>query len=417
MVNLNFGGSLSKNRDFMRLWLSDTVSQFGNTFSQFAIPVLARLTFHANAFELGLLATLGFLPYPTLGLFVGVWADRFRRQRIMVICNFGRMLTLSSIPVTFLSGHLTLLQLFIVSLINGIFSVFFDVSYQSYLPVLVHRKDLVEGNQKLQISASAAQVAGPGIAGVVYQLIGGAMTIAIDALGYFTSAIALISIKKTEQKKVQDANAKPNFFREMREGIHIVVSNPILRTIAGSTATSNFGSNIWGAVFVIFALEYLNNSTVALGLVGTIGAVGFVIGVLISGRLTSRLGVGMSLAVAISAGFVALANPLAQYGYSFAILSLVSFITGVMTPMYNINAVSLRQAITPNRLQGRMNATTRTIVWGTIPIGSFVGGILGVTIGIVNTMYLGAFVGGLAVFWILLGPVRKVKTFPASAEE
>jgi len=243
------------------------------------------------------------------------------------------------------------------------------------------------------------------------------MTIAIDALGYFTSAIALISIKKTEQKKVQDANAKPNFFREMREGIHIVVSNPILRTIAGSTATSNFGSNIWGAVFVIFALEYLNNSTVALGLVGTIGAVGFVIGVLISGRLTSRLGVGMSLAVAISAGFVALANPLAQYGYSFAILSLVSFITGVMTPMYNINAVSLRQAITPNRLQGRMNATTRTIVWGTIPIGSFVGGILGVTIGIVNTMYLGAFVGGLAVFWILLGPVRKVKTFPASAEE
>jgi MFS family permease len=324
------------------------------------------------------------------------------------------MVTLSSIPVTFLLGELSLVQLFIVSLLNGIFSVFFDVSYQSYLPALVDRKDLVEGNQKLQISASAAQVVGPGIAGLVYQLIGGALAIGVDALGYLTSALALTSIEKKEQV---DEGSHHNFFREMREGIHVVLGNPILRTIAGSTATSNFGSNIWGAVFVIFALEYLNKSTIALGLVGTIGAVGFVTGVLISGRVTSKLGVGMTLAVAISSGFVALANPLAQYVYSFAILSIVSFTMGVMSPLYNINAISLRQAITPLRLQGRMNATTRTIIWGTIPIGSFIGGILGVTIGIVDTMYLGAFVAGLAVFWILIGPVRKLKKFPNTAVE
>ncbi len=360
----------------MRLWLSDTVSQFGNTFSQFAIPVLARLFFQANALELGLLPTLGFLPYPTLGLFVGVWADRFRRRRIMVACNFGRMIALTSIPVAYLLGDLTLIQLFAVSLINGILSVFFDVSYQSYLPVLVERQDLVEGNQKLQISASAAQVAGPGIAGAFYQFIGGAFTIGVDVLGY-----------------------------------------PVLRTIGGCTATSNFGSNIWGSVFVIFALEYLHNSTVDFGLVGTIGAVGFVIGVLLSGKITSILGVGMSLAFAISSGFVALLNPLAQYGYSFEILAGVSLISGMMGPVYNINAVSLRQAITPLRLQGRMNATTRTIVWGTIPLGSFLGGVLGITIGIVSTMYLGALIAGLAVFWILLGPVRKVRTIPESAVE
>ena len=414
MVSLGLGGNLRKDRDFMRLWLSDTVSQFGNTFSQFAIPVLARLFFQADAFELGLLPTLGFLPYPTLGLFVGVWADRFRRRRIMVVCNFGRMIALGSIPLAYILGDLTLIQLFAVSFVTGVLSVFFDVSYQSYLPVLVERKDIVEGNQKLQISASAAQVAGPGIAGAIYQLIGGAFTIGVDALGYLTSALALLSIRKNERRKTGDESLKPNFFREMREGIEIVLGNPILRTIAGCTATSNFGTNMWGAVFVIFALKYLQNSTVAFGLVGTIGAIGFVIGVLLSERITSALGVGMSLAFAISSGFVALLNPLAQYGNSFEILAGVSLITGLMGAVYNINAVSLRQAITPLRLQGRMNATTRTIVWGTIPLGSFIGGILGVTIGVVSTMYLGALIAGLAVLWILLGPARKVKNIPES---
>ena len=203
----------------------------------------------------------------------------------------------------------------------------------------------------------------------------------------------------------------------MREGIQVVLGNPILRTIAGCTATNNFGSNIWGAIFVIFALQYLNNSTVALGFVGTIGAVGFVIGVFLSRRLTSRLGVGWSLAVAISSAFLALLNLLAQYGDAFAIFSVVFFIQGLMGAMYNINAVSLRQAITPLKLQGRMNATTRTIVWGTIPVGSFIGGILGVSIGIVNTLYLGALIAGLAALWIVLGPARNVKDFPESSLE
>ncbi|MHB8565479.1 MAG: MFS transporter [Nitrososphaerales archaeon] len=407
-------GNLWKHRDFMRLWLSDTVSQFGNQFTGFALPVLAVLTYKANAFETGALVTLAFLPYPTLGLFVGVWADRFRRRRIMIICNLGRMITLASIPISFLLGTLGLVQIFLVALVSGVFSVFFDIAYQSYLPVLIDRKDLVEGNQKLQMSASAAQVAGPGIAGVVYQLIGGAFTIIFDALGYLVSALSLISIKKREVMRVVDENAKPNFFGEMKEGIHVVLGNKILWMIAGSTATSNFGGNMIAAVYTIFALNYLHFSPVALGLVFTTGAVGFVIGVQIAPRFTAKLGVGVGLAVSISIGFVALANPLALYGYSFVVLSGVSLVQGIMIPIYNINAVSLRQAITPDNLQGRMNATTRTIVWGTLPVGSFLGGILGVTIGVVSTLYIGAVISGLAVLWIISGPVVKLKKQPAA---
>ena len=149
-----------------------------------------------------------------------------------------------------------------------------------------------------------------------------------------------------------------------------------------------------------------------LGLVGTAAGLGFVVGALVTGRLTTRLGVGMTLAVSIASGFVGLANPLAQYGYPVLVLGVVSFIIGLLVPAYNINQVSLRQAITPNRLQGRMNATMRTIVLGTIPVGSIVGGILGGYLGIVDTIVVGALISGFASLWILLGPVARIRTQP-----
>ena len=175
----------------------------------------------------------------------------------------------------------------------------------------------------------------------------------------------------------------------MKEGIHAVLRNPILVRIAGSTATSNLGTQVLFAVFTIYALDYLHFSPIELGLVGTIGAVGFVLGVLVSRKLTSRFGIGRILAFSIASPVLWVLSPLALYGFAFVILSGIYFVQGIMLPMYNINAVSLRQAITPDALQGRVNATNRTIVWGTIPIGSFVGGILGGAIGVVNTLYFG----------------------------
>ena len=412
-ARLKPGGNLWRHGDFLHLWFSDTVSQFGNQFTGLALPFLAVLTLKVTPFELGLLPTLAFLPYPTMGLFVGVMVDRSRRRRIMVLCNVGRMLTLGSIPVTAFLGDLSLLQLYAVSLINGIFSVFFDVAYQSYLPSLVDRGDLIEGNQKLQVSASGASVAGPGLAGIVYQVLGAAATITFDAVGYLASVVSLGTIKKKEPRPAPaQGDPKPSFVREMREGVKVVIGNPILWTVAGSTATSNFGTNIAAPMTTYFALNTLGLTPEALGFVGTVGAVGFLLGVLMSGRFTARLGLGMSLAVSIFAGGLVFLTPLALYGYAFFVLASISFVTGFMVAPYNINAVSLRQAITPNRLQGRMNATTRAIVWGTIPVGSFLGGVLGETIGIVDTLILGGVVAMAAAAWILLGPVAKIRAQP-----
>ena len=409
-LRAGLGGNLWHNRDFARLWFSETASSFGNQFSIFALPVLAILSFDATPFDIGLLGALAILPYPVLGLFVGVWVDRFRKKRIMVVCNLGRMATLASIPVASVLGVLTLTQLFVVALIVGIFSVCFDTCYQAILPILVERKDLIEGNQKLQVTASGASVAGPALAGFIYHFIGGALTCAVDAFGYLTASVALFKMKKEEPKRVRgEGGPPPGFFEEMREGINITFGNPILRGIAAATATNNLGTSMIAPVLTIFALRYLHYSTVELGFLGTIGAFGFVLGALSSNRVTSRLGTGRGLAVSISLGAAGILYPLAAYGAPFILPAAVSFVVGLSLPIYNITQVSLRQAITPNRLQGRMTATIRVVIMGAVPVGSLAGGVLGGTIGVADTMYLGGAIAGLAVLWIVSGPLLKIR--------
>ena len=413
MVSLRPTGKLWYHRDFMRLWFSDTVTQVGNTFTQVALPIIADLTLGVGPFQLGIMLALQLAPFPILGLFVGVWADRFQKRNIMIICNLGRMITLATIPVAYYFGVLSLNQLYLVGLSNGIFQVFFDISYQAYLPNLIESSNLLEGNSKLQTSAAGAQLVGPSLAGLVIQTIGGAYAITVDAIGYFTSALSLISIKKREPRR--DYKVTPNFFKEMREGIDVVFHNRILTHIMGATATANLGSSMATASFIVFVLNYLHFSKLSYGILGSFGALGFLVGVLITPALTRKLGLGMILAVSIGANFLIMLDPLAQYGYAFFVLATLSFGTALLIPAYNINQVSLRQALVDVKLQGRMNATVRTVVYGTLPLGYVLGGILGSTIGVINTIYLSGFVGGTACFWIITGPVFKLKEHPKTA--
>ncbi len=416
MKSLSYG-RLWSHRDFNRLWFSDTVSQIGNQFTNLALPILAVLNLHAGAFEIGLLMALQTLFFPILGLFVGVWADRLRKRPIMIVCNLGRMAGLASIPLAFFLSSLTLYQLYAVAAVNGIFTVFFEVCYQSYLPVLIDREDLVEGNSKLQTSASGAQVAGPALAGFVYQLVGGAITIAVDAIGYLISALSLISIRKQEARPEGNSpTGRPDFFAEMKEGIRIVFDNAMLWRITACTATSNFGSAIVGAVFVIFLLNILSFSPVLIGLLGTVGAVGFLLGTVVTPIVTKRLGLGMAIAIPAGITVINMAAPLAIYGHAFLIVGTIGLITGIMLPIYNINQVSLRQTIVPDRIQGRMNATVRTINWGTMPVGAIIGGTLGITVGVIGTILIGGALQGAAVLWIVSKHVIHLKEMPKSDE-
>jgi MFS family permease len=407
---------LWRHPDFLKLWLGETVSQFGSQVTQLAVPTVAILVLHAGPLQVGILSALEFLAFPTLGLVAGVYADRLRRRPIMIACDLGRMVALGSIPVAFLLNLLTLEQLYAVALVTGICTVFFDVSYQSYLPALVDRSNLLEGNTKLEVSRSAAQVSGPAVAGILIQLIGGARAVAIDALSFLLSAIALSTIRKPEpQPRASTASGATGFIPEIREGLEVVFRSPILWRIAGCTATSNLGSSmIFGAVLLIFMYRDLHLSAGIVGLIFAIGSGGGLIGALLASGISRRVGLGPTLGITtLLDGLAMLLSPLALLGAPVIVLSATGLIAGLCVPVYNINQVSLRQAITPDRVQGRMNATMRTIVWGTFPLGGVLGGAFGSTIGVVQTIILGGVVSTLAALWIFLGPVIRLRAQPA----
>jgi len=327
------------------------------------------------------------------------------------------MIALGSIPSAFVFGVLHLYQLYVVAAIVGVFTVFFDVAYQSYLPSLVDRADLVEGNAKLEVSQSGAQVAGPALAGFLIQAIGAAKAIAVDAGAFLTSAVVLLSIRKPEPKpSPSSSDSDPNFIGELKEGAQVVTKNPVLTRIAACTATSNLGGSIAFTVFLIFAYNQLKLTPEIVGIIFALGSVGLLAGAVLAARVARGVGLGWALAVAtVVGGIAALGVPLALVGSPVLVLAALQVLGGFCLPIYNINQVSLRQAITPDRLQGRMNATMRTIVWGTIPVGSLIGGILGTQIGVVATITIGGVVYTLAAAWILLGPVISLKETPAPA--
>jgi MFS family permease len=408
-------GRLWRHPDFLKLWAGDTVSQFGSQVTLLAVPTVAILLLHAGPYQVGILSALEFLAFPTLGLVAGVYADRLRRRPIMIVCDLGRMLALGSIPVAFVLNLLTLEQLYVVALLTGIFTVFFDVSYQSYLPVLVDRTNLIEGNTKLEISRSVAQVSGPAVAGFLIQWIGGAKAIAVDAVSFLVSAIALSAIRTPEpQPKPVTASGTTGFVPELKEGLDVVFKSPILWRIAGSTATFNLGSNmVFGGVFLVFVYRQLHLSAATVGVVFAVGSLGGLAGAFSAAWVARQLGIGPTLAIAnVIGGLAIFALPAAQVLAPVAVLATLGFVQGLAGPVYNITQVSLRQAITPDRVQGRMNATIRTIIWGTIPVGAFIGGILGTSVGMVQTILLGGILSVLSALWILLGPVIRLKQQP-----
>jgi MFS family permease len=401
------GGRLWRNADFMRLWVGQTISEAGTQVSALAVPTVAILLLHASPFQVGLLTALEFLPFPVLGLVAGVYADRLKRRPLMIASDLGRMVALLTIPIAFSFGALTMEQLYAVGLVVGVFNVFFGISYQSYLPALIDRADLVEGNSKIEVSRSTAQLAGPAIAGFAIQAIGAAEAILIDAVSYLVSAVSIWLIKKPEPKPAPaTASGRSGFWHEMWEGIQVVIHNQTLWKIAGCTATANLGSNMAFAVELIFMYRYLHLAPSAVGIVFAVGAVGGLLGAIATSAVVKRLGVGVTLLVSILGGSLLMATPLAAQTNAPVFLSALFFFEFLIGAPYNITQVSLRQAITPDRVQGRMNATMRTIVWGTIPIGSVVGGILGTVIGVVPTIVLGGFIALLAAGWILAGPFR-----------
>jgi hypothetical protein len=297
--------------------------------------------------------------------------------------------------------------------------VFFDVAYQSYLPSLVERSQLVEGNGKLDTSRSGAQLLGPGIAGWVISLLTAPVAILADSISYFASAGFLVGIRRKEpEPEPHPSGEAPSMRREAMEGLRYVLGHPYLRWIAACTGTSNFFSNVVFSILLFYAFRVLDMSETTVGLIFSLGALGFLLGALAANRIAGWLGVGRTILASTvvfgASGFFFAAAP---RDLAFPFFVAGAFLGGFGGVVYNINQVSLRQAITPHRLQGRMNASMRFIVWGTIPIGQLVGGGLGTVFGLPTALWVGAVGGLLAFVPIAVSTVPGIKVMPEPVDD
>jgi MFS family permease len=406
-------GGLWRHPDFIKLWSAETVSQFGTQFTQLALPLAAIDVLHVSAFQVAALTTVEFLPFLLVSLPAGVWVDRLRRRPILVIGDLARALLLGSVPIAYWLGELTMAQLYVVAFLVGIATVFFDVAYQSYLPSLVERQQLIDGNAKLEISRAAAQLGGPGLAGIVIDFLKAPVALAFDAISYVGSALFIFGIRKAESSVRTDAPRR-RMREELREGLRYVLTHPYLKYIAACTALFNFFGNMAFAVLLVFARRELHLSPLAIGLAFTLSNVGPLLAAFNAGRISSRLGVGRTIIVAsIIGGPMFLVIPFAPEGNAALALLIPAFIVGgIANVIYNVTQVSLRQAITPERIQGRMNSVMRFIVWGTIPLGALIGGVLASKIGVKETLIVGGIGCCLPFLPVLFSPVRDIKEMP-----
>jgi MFS family permease len=412
---------LLRHPDFMKLWTGETISQFGTQVSALAIPLIAALFLNVSAFEFSLIATVEFLPFILLSLPAGVWVDRLRRRPILIVGDLGRGIALLSIPVAYELHALTIWQLYAVGFLNGCLTVFFDVSYQSYLPSLVARDEILEGNSKLEISRSSAQILGPGIAGFLIGIITAPVAIIVDSVSFFASALFVFRIRKKEPPPEVHATVdgkRLGMRAEVNAGLQYVLKHPYLRYIAASTAVSNLFSNMVFAIFVLYLVRVFGVQPAQLGVAYSVASIGFLLGALTANRIGSRIGVGPAIIVSMmlsGPSIILIAIAPNDLVLPFATASI--FIGGFSGAVYNINQVSFRQAITPPHMQGRMNATMRFLVWGTIPLGSVLGGVLGSALGLHETIWIGAIGGLLSFVPLLFSPLRSLKVMPEPVTE
>jgi MFS family permease len=408
-------GALWRHGDFLRLWAAQTVSQFGSQISGIAIPLVAILTLDSSAFEVALLSSVEMLPFLLIALPAGVWVDRLPRKPILVAADLGRALALASIPLAWAFDVLTIWQLYAVGFVVGVFTVFFDVAYQSYLPSLVSRAQLVDGNSKLEVSRSTAQIGGPGLGGVLVEVITAPYAIVADAVSFLWSGLLVLRIGTHEERPAPTES--PNMKRELIEGVRYIVRDPRWRAISLYVSTVNFCWSVAFSIVLVYAVRDLGLSAGTIGLIFALGNVGALIGAVLSGRVATRLGIGRTIVFsAVLSGFASLLVPLAPRDnpLPFLVAALVGSGAGIV--LYNVTAISLMQALTPPRLLGRMNASRRWIVWGTIPLGGLAGGALAETIGLRETLFAGTIAASLCFLFLLARPLRTIEQLPDPEE-
>lgn len=401
---------------FRAMWLGQTVSSVGSQVSLVAIPLIAALTLHAGPLEMGVLGAIETAPFVLFALPAGVLADRSDRRRLLIVSDIARALAIAAIPIVFLAGYGSFLALCLVAAVVAAFSALFTVAQQAFVPEIVSRGLLLKANQHLEISDSAARVAGPGLASALFGIVGAVLAVAIDALSYLMSAALIAFTPRLDRKPRERARHEASAVNEIRAGIRFVRREPTLRALLVSTALFNLASGMVLAQLVLYATSTLGVDGGGFGLTIAIGNVGFVCGALLVGRMESRLGTGPAMVVAALFGAIALwLIAVAAFAGGLWMLIAGRFTGAVSAPIFNVVLVSVRQARSPEPLRARVVATFRTVDWATAPIGALLSAAIGVPLGISAVMICAAAIGTTSFLWLLHPAVLDARMEPTAA--
>lgn len=403
---------LLANRDFTRFWFGETVSLFGVRITALALPLTAVLVLDANPGHLGVLWFLTYLPY-LFAMPFGVLVDRLPKRPLMIAANLLRGVLIGLVPVLAALDLLTMGLLYAITLGMAFGTVLFEVCWQSYVPVLVHKDDLVAANGRVTASWSAAESAGPGLGGLLVQALTAPFALVANAFSYLVSVWTLWRIKAPEPRPAPSGR---RVGREMRDGFAFVVRQPLLRAIVMSGAVYNFFYVFLEALFVIYAVEVLHFSAGLIGLVLSIGAVGGVLGAALAARFVRRFPFGR---VYIVADLVGVCGPLLIPAVTGpTVLAVIAVTTGFLvmragSAVANTASISLRQAVTPPDMLGRMNAGMRTLMWSPQTVGALAGGYLGTVVGIRAGLIVAGVGCLLSAIPLLLSRIPALRELPS----
>lgn len=408
------GGGLWRHRDFLLLWGGQAVSEIGSAVTVLALPLIAVTSLRADALHVGLLQVFATLPYLLVALPAGAIVDWLPRRATLIWCDLGRGIALGSVPVAAAMGVLGLPQLYAVALLTGVLGVFFNVAYLSYLPTLVPRDLLVDGNGKLQTTHAVAQISGSSLGGGLAALVGAAGAVTVDAVSYLASIATVMGIRTREP-------ARPPAPRiplrsQIGEGLRFTWSDPIMRVVLLSGGHSLVFASMTQALFVLFLVRDLHAGPVGVGLQSAMSGTGALLGALLAARLIRRVGSARILWLSklwFTGSFGVL--PLTHAPWGLPVAAASGLIGAGAVTVYNVAQVSYRQAACPPHLLGRLTATFRWVMWGAMPLGALLGGLLGGLIGVRATLAVAAVGAFAGTAWLFASPLRTLRDLPDTA--
>lgn len=411
--------SVHRNPGFLWLWGATGVSVLGAQVTQLALPVLAVILLGATEWQMGVLNAAGTAAFLLVGLPAGAWIDRWMKRRVMIAADVVRAVILAAVPLLWFADALQFWHLYVVAAIIGVATVFFDVSYQSYLPVLVESEQVGQANSTLEGTAQVARIGGPGLGGALLTVLSAPVLLIANALSYLVSAVLLWRIRDPEVPA--DVALRRPLHQEIAEGVRFVWNQPLIRSIVGTTAGANLFYALAFTLFPLYVLRDLDLGPVGFGIMMSFGAAGGLLGALATPRLARWIGEGTIITVSAIVGAASFALlPLAALlpaGGALVLLVFAEFVLSFTVLVYNISQVTLRQRLCPPRLLGRMNASIRFVVWGILPLASLASGALGVAVGIVPTLWI-AFAGSLlAAGFVAFSPLTGMRKLPTSLEK